>query len=176
MTVVAELPAVSADLLCEAMRRAASSVAIVTTEGHAGRAGVTVSSFTSLSLEPPSVLVCVHGESRALPAILANGVFAVSLLGEDQSRVARAFAGQVPELREDRFGAAEWQMIHTGAPVAAGAVAGFDCRLSQQIEFGTHRILIGEVLGAVLQPRRPLVYLDKNFHRAVPLVNEGELE
>lgn len=173
---VAELPAVPAELLRRAMRRAASSVAIVTTDGPGGRAGVTVSSFTSLSLDPPSVLVCVHGDSRALPALLANGVFAVSLLGEDQGRVARAFAGQVPELREDRFGAAEWQVLRTGAPVAAGAVAGFDCRLSRQIGFGTHRILIGEVLGAVAQPGPPLVYVDQNFHRALPLVSEGERE
>lgn len=176
MTQAADLPAVAEAALRLTMRQAVSSVAIVTTDGHAGRAGVTVSSFTSLSLDPPSVLVCVHGASRALPVLIANGVFAVSLLGEDQERIARAFAGQLPELRDDRFRVAGWQVLTSGAPMAEGASAGFDCRLSKQIAFGTHQILIGEVLGTMTRPKQPLVYFDQRFHRAVPLADNGELQ
>ena len=87
----------------EAMRRTASGVAVLTTDGEAGRAGVTISTLCSLSMEPPSVIACVHQDSSALEALLANRVFAANALTDDQSRVAHAFAGQIPELRDDRF-------------------------------------------------------------------------
>ena len=67
----------------ESMRRTASGVAILTTDGSAGRAGLTVSTFCSLSMEPPSVIACVHQDNRALQILLANGVFAASVLATD---------------------------------------------------------------------------------------------
>ena len=87
-----------------AMGRTAAGVTVVTSDGAHGRVGVTVSSLSSLSLEPPSVLFCLHRDSRCLPVLLANGVFAANILAQGQQRVADSFAGLVPELREDRFG------------------------------------------------------------------------
>ena len=169
-------PTVSDSMLREAMRNSASGVAIVTTDGPAGRAGVTVSSFCSLSLSPPSVLVCIHGASRSLPTIIANELFAISLLSDDEENVARAFAGQIPEYREDRFAATTWQTACTGALITKNAHAGFDCRLSKHLQFGTHEILIGEVLATVARPKQPLVYYNQGFHRATPLAVEGEMQ
>ncbi|MGE6742952.1 flavin reductase family protein [Allorhizobium pseudoryzae] len=176
MSVLQAQPLVSDIVLREAMRNSASGVAIVTTDGPAGRMGVTVSSFCSLSLSPPSVLVCVHEGSRALPAIIENGLFAVSLLSDDEEAVARAFAGQIPEFRDNKFAATTWQKACTGAPITENAHAGFDCRLSRQITFGTHAILIGEVLATVARPKQPLVYYNQGFHRATPLAVEGGIQ
>jgi flavin reductase (DIM6/NTAB) family NADH-FMN oxidoreductase RutF len=149
----------------ESMRRTASGVAILTTDGVAGRAGLTVSTFCSLSMEPPSVIACVHQENRALQTLLANGVFAASVLATDQERIALAFAGQIPELRDDRFGAAAWRTLATGAPVLEGALASFDCRVAEGINFGTHRILVGEVVAIATSSGEPLVFADRNFRR-----------
>ncbi|MFN3351840.1 flavin reductase family protein, partial [Pseudorhodoplanes sp.] len=93
-----------ADRFRDTMRRTASGVAVLTTDGVGGRAGVTVSTLCSLSMEPPSVIACVHRDSRALEIILRNGVFVANVLAEDQEHVAKAFAGMIPELRDNRFG------------------------------------------------------------------------
>ena len=149
----------------EAMRRTASGVAILTTDGSAGRAGVTISTLCSLSMEPPSVIACVHQDARALETLLANGVFAANALCDEQTRVARAFAGQIPELRDDRFGAGTWRTLVTGAPVLDGALASFDCRIAEAFAFGTHRILVGAVVEVTDRVGGPLVFSDRNFRQ-----------
>lgn len=153
------------DRFREAMSRVATTVCVVTTDGPHGRAGVTVSAMCSLSLEPPSVLACVHHESRALPAFTGNRVFCVNVLGDDQEQVANAFAGLVPEFREDRFGCAEWETLTTGAPVLKGALASFDCNLSDLHPFGSHRILMGTVADLAMREGNSLVYADRAFRK-----------
>jgi flavin reductase (DIM6/NTAB) family NADH-FMN oxidoreductase RutF len=154
-----------ADRFRQSMRRTASGVAVLTTDGSGGRAGVTVSTLCSLSMQPPSVIACVHRDNHALEALLANGVFAANALAADQTRVALSFAGQIPELREDRFGAGTWRTLMTGAPVLDGALASFDCRVAQSFSFGTHRIVIGEVMEVVDRSGDPLVFADRNFRQ-----------
>jgi cob(II)yrinic acid a,c-diamide reductase len=154
-----------ADRFRDAMRRTASGVAILTTDGPAGRAGVTISTLCSLSMEPPSVIACVHQGNRALETVLANGVFAANALTDGQSRVARAFAGQIPELRGNRFGAGTWGALATGAPVLNGALASFDCRIAEAFTFGTHRILVGEVVEVIDRAGGPLVFSDRSFRQ-----------
>lgn len=148
-----------------AMGRAATGVTVVTTDGDAGRAGVTVSTLCSLSLEPPSVLFCIHRESKTLPLLIGNGVFVANILSGDQQRVADSFAGLIPELREDRFRAAEWDRIITGAPALRGALCRFDCRLASVFDFGSHRIVAGEVLGVETHAEEPLVYSNRAYRR-----------
>lgn len=148
----------------EAMRHTLSGVAVLTTDGAAGRGGVTVSSLSSLSLEPPSVIACVHQDNRTLAQILGNGVFAANVLGAGQERVANCFAGLIAELREDRFAVARWQVLETGAPVLEGALSSFDCELAQVHAFGTHRILIGRVLALSAQAMPPLGFSNRCFH------------
>ncbi|MEN3379720.1 MAG: hypothetical protein V7604_5075 [Hyphomicrobiales bacterium] len=154
-----------ADRFREAMRRTASGVAILTTDGPAGRAGVTISTLCSLSMEPPSVIACVHQDASALEALFANGVFAANALSDGQTQVARAFAGQIAELRDNRFGAASWRALATGAPVLDGALASFDCRIAEAFSFGTHRILVGEVVEVADGAGGPLVFSDRSFRR-----------
>lgn len=154
-----------ADRFRETMRRTASGVAILTTDGAAGRAGITVSTLCSLSMEPPSVVACVHRDNRALETILANGVFAANVLAEDQEIVAKTFAGMIPEMRDDRFASGRWQQLATAAPVLQGALAAFDCKTASTFEFGTHRILIGEVIEVASNTGDPLLFADRNFRR-----------
>ncbi|TCK30913.1 flavin reductase [Ancylobacter aquaticus] len=148
-----------------AMGRTAAGVTVVTSDGAHGRVGVTVSSLSSLSLEPPSVLFCLHRDSRCLPVLLANGVFAANILSQGQQRVADTFAGLVPELREDRFGAGEWGGLVTGAPLLQGALCRFDCRLADVFEYGTHRIITGEVVAMETHGEHPLVYSNRGYRR-----------
>jgi flavin reductase len=154
---------VDADRFREAMRLMATGVSVVTTDGPAGRFGVTVSSMCSLSLEPPSVLACVHHLSPAFKAIIANGVFCANVLAAEQSRVSDSFAGRVVELKDDKFGCAQWDVLHSGSPVLKDALIAFDCRLSRDVEFGSHRILMGTVVDLRSKDGRPLVYADRAY-------------
>jgi flavin reductase (DIM6/NTAB) family NADH-FMN oxidoreductase RutF len=154
-----------ADRLRNTMRLAASGVAVLTTDGEAGRAGVTVSTLSSLSMEPPSVIACVHRDNRTLEIILQNGSFAANILAADQERVALAFAGRIPELRDDRFASGKWQQGTTGAPVLSRALASLDCRTAATHDFGTHRILIGEVVDIVGHAIDPLLFSGGTFRR-----------
>jgi flavin reductase (DIM6/NTAB) family NADH-FMN oxidoreductase RutF len=156
-----------ADRFRDSMRRTASGVAILTTDGVQGRAGVTVSTLCSLSMEPPSVIACVHRDNRALDTILGNGIFVANVLADDQEHVAKAFAGMIPELRDNRFGNAEWTSIASNAPALQGALANFDCKVASTFDFGTHRIVVGEVLEVVSQESDPLLFIDRNFRRLV---------
>jgi flavin reductase (DIM6/NTAB) family NADH-FMN oxidoreductase RutF len=149
----------------DAMGRTAAGVTVVTTDGAAGRAGLTVSSLCSLSLEPASILFCVHAGSRSLPAFIDNGVFAASILAHDQQQVADSFAGLIPEWRDDRFRAGQWDVLDTGAPLLRGALCRFDCRIAGSHAFGTHRIILGEVLALDATAGEPLVYAHRGYRR-----------
>ncbi len=147
-----------------AMGRTASGVTVVTTDGAAGRGGVTVSSLCSLSMEPPSVLFCLHKASRVLPTLMENGVFAANILAHDQHRVADCFAGLIPEHAEDRFALGEWDALHTGAPLLKGALCRFDCKIASVFTFGTHHIIAGEVMALETAETHPLVYSNRAYH------------
>jgi flavin reductase (DIM6/NTAB) family NADH-FMN oxidoreductase RutF len=158
-------PLVDVDIFRGAMRMTASGVAVVTTDGEAGRAGVTVSSLCSLSMEPPSVVFSVHRDNRGLEKLLANGVFVANVLSDAQERVARSFAGLIPELRDNRFLAGDWSELLTGAPALDGALCNFDCRVAGVFDFCSHRIVAGEVLNVRKQSALPLIFSDRTFRR-----------
>jgi flavin reductase (DIM6/NTAB) family NADH-FMN oxidoreductase RutF len=150
-----------ADAVRSAMRCTASGVAILATDGKAGRAGVTVSTLCSLSLEPPSVIACVHKDSRTLRTVLANGVFSANILAQGQDAVATAFAGPMTDHHE-RFAIGGWADLD-GLPRLEGAVASFACRLADSHSFGTHVILIGEIFDVAATDNPPLIYADRAF-------------
>ncbi|HVL73979.1 MAG TPA: LysR substrate-binding domain-containing protein [Beijerinckiaceae bacterium] len=154
----------------DAMSRAAATVSVVTTDGPAGRAGVTVSAMTSVSADTPtpSLLVCVHHLSPAAGAIKANGVFCINLLREDQAHVSDTFAGRIKG--RDKFDCAEWLPSATGSPVLANGLAAFDCLLKMHFQYGSHWIFIGELAGIEVQkPGNPLVYANRAYGIPVQL-------
>jgi flavin reductase len=151
------------------MSRCAATVSVVTTDGEAGRAGVTVSAMTSVSADgpAPTILVCVNGGASAADPILRNGCFGVNVLGGDQQHVSDTFAGRSEPRDGDRFSAVRWEPGATGAPLIEGALAAFDCRLQSADLVGTHHVMIGAVQSVrVSETGTPLIYGMRRYLRA----------
>lgn len=157
----------------EAMSRAATFVAVATTDGEAGRFGVTISSLTSVSADGdhPSLLGCVHHLSPAATAILKNRAFAANLLAEDQEEVANRFAGRgAPGEHAARFAASDWVTGPLGQPILLGATAVLECRLATAMLWETHYIIVGRVAGVRLSENSAaLLYGQRAYRRAVTL-------
>ena len=150
----------------EAMSRAANSVTVVTTNGVAGKAGVTVSAMCSVSVEDPSptILVCVHNLSPACEAIRTNNAFCANLLSVDQSHISDSFAGRSGAKGVDKFDCATWYEQENGSPILDGALASFDCQLVHDVLIGTHHIFIGQIsFVASCDAGKPLVYHDRQY-------------
>lgn len=145
----------------EGMSRAAQTVSVVTTDGPAGSAGVTVSAMCSVSADPPMVLACIHHQSRAVPAVRQNAVFCVNVLADTMQQVSDTFATITPA--GDMFDVAQWQSAATGAPVLTGALACFDCRVEEIHRAGSHFIFLGNVEDVVLSDGRPLIYGSRSY-------------
>ena len=149
-----------------AMSRCAATVSVVTTDGAAGRAGVTVSAMTSVSADgdAPTMLVCVNQGARAADPILQNGCFAINVLEAGQQNVADTFAGRTGTA--DRFAHVAWDVMETGAPVLDG-LAGFDCTVQSADLVGTHHVIIGAVRAVrVAEAGTPLIYGMRSYLRA----------
>lgn len=148
----------------DGMRRVATTVTVVTTDGPAGRHGATVSAFASVSADPPTVLVCLRSASRIGVAVARNGVFTVNALSEGDDEVARIFAGAYDAGLVDRFAGIDLASWPGLAPAIIGA-ASFACRVTQMITQHTHSIAIGEVVRVAAARRAPLLYLDATYGR-----------
>ena len=151
------------------MSHAACTVNVVTTDGQAGRAGVTVSAMSSVSADTPkpTLLVCVHHLSPAAEKILANGVFCVNVLRDDQSYISDTFAGRFRDQVEDKFECAEWTTQITGAPRVVDPLVSFDCNIVSSDKVGTHYVLFGEVEDIFLAERgSPLIYAKRAYGSA----------
>jgi flavin reductase (DIM6/NTAB) family NADH-FMN oxidoreductase RutF len=116
-----EIQSIEAVEFRQAMRNLASGVAIVATGTALGRRGLTVSSLSSICMEPPCLLVGIHGKSETHDAILANGTFGVSLLHRDQRDLASRFAGQDGAKGAQRFDTADWNQGVTDVPILVSA-------------------------------------------------------
>ncbi|WP_434613650.1 flavin reductase family protein [Tabrizicola sp. M-4] len=156
----------------EGMSRAATFVSVATTNGPGGLAGVTISSLTSVAAdgEQPSLLACIHHQSPAAAAILANRAFCANLLAEDQQEVANLFAGRAGGDHAQRFAKAAWAHGPLGQPLLAGATATFECRLATALLWETHHIIVGQVQSVHLSDApSALLYGQRAYRRAVHL-------
>jgi flavin reductase (DIM6/NTAB) family NADH-FMN oxidoreductase RutF len=116
--------------------------------------GVTVTAFSSLSLDPPLVLVCIDKRARMHDRLLRGGNFAVNILAEDQEAISRRFASSDPDpFRETRYSPGV-----TGAPVIHGAIAAVECRIVELLTGGDHTIIVGEVEATEVREGKPLLY------------------
>ena len=146
------------------MRNVANSVTVVTTDGPAGRHGATVSSFCSVSADPPTLLVCLNREGRTCSAALENQRFCVNVLAETDAAKARLFAGLGVSEDVDPFKEVDWSNHKTGLPVLEGTTA-FSCRLTQTVLATSHQVLIGDVEAIAPGNNRPLIYMNRQFSR-----------
>jgi flavin reductase (DIM6/NTAB) family NADH-FMN oxidoreductase RutF len=151
----------SASAFRHAMRRIPTGVTVVTSLKDGEPRGITVNAFASVSLEPPSLLICVNREARSYLFISSSRVFCVNVLAGDQRRLAEHFSGKV---RERQFAEIAYRVDSTGAPVLEGTLAHFDCKLAQEYHFASHSILIGHVLSCSARPGSPLGYFNGGFH------------
>ncbi|MCC7048884.1 MAG: flavin reductase [Alphaproteobacteria bacterium] len=148
-----------------AMRRAATGVTVVATDGAGGRHGCTVSAMSSVSADPPTLLVCVHQKSPVARAIATNRVFSVRLLGADHRQVSEVFAGRVRTEIGSKFACGLWGRLQTGAPVLADAPAAFDCQVADTVVAGSHLVVIGRVVAtrSDAAAEAPLVYANQSY-------------
>jgi flavin reductase (DIM6/NTAB) family NADH-FMN oxidoreductase RutF len=132
----------------------ASGVTVVTTAGEGERQGMTVSAFSSLSLDPPLVLICVERTVRIHAALEANGKFGVNILADDQEELSRRFASRV----DDRFSGVGVTDGSLGVPLLTGALAVIECRIVDRLPGGDHTIFVGEVVDGSVREGDPLLY------------------
>jgi len=152
--------AVGVSAFREAMGEFPTGVTVVTVAaGHGSMHGTTVNSFSSVSLDPMLVLVCLQKTSCALDLIERAGAFAVNVLSAGQQGISRRFADRNRPAGSAMFDGVPFEPGVTGCPVLADATASFDCRLWRSHRAGDHLIVLGEVVALVHRPQlEPLIF------------------
>ena len=151
------------------MSRFASGVTVITTRYNGEKHGMTASSFCSVSLDPPLVLVCIAKHLRSHELIEKSGVFAVNILGADQLDWGMRFAGMNPEI-EDRFAGIKVTIAATDSPILPRTLGWVDCQLRHCYDGGDHTIFVGEVLaGDTGQKDSPLLYYNRAWRELARL-------
>ena len=145
-----------------AMRGYPQGVTVVTTQADDGPNGITVSSFTSVSLNPPLILVSIAKGANPHDLYRKARGFAVNLLADDQEWVSDRFAGRTAA--SDMFEGLKFKLGVTGSPIIEGSCAVIECKTWRVYEGGDHSIIIGEVVAAqALSNKRPLVYYSQQY-------------
>ncbi|MDR2689535.1 MAG: flavin reductase family protein [Azoarcus sp.] len=145
-----------------ALGRFATGIAVVTLETSAGRIGLTVNSFNSVSLTPPLVVWSLARTSPSLPAFEASQYYAINVLAVDQEEISNRFAGKQP----DRFAGLELETGLGGAPLLSGVCARFQVRNTTRHDGGDHVVFIGEVERFDYDDsREPLLYFAGRYRR-----------
>ena len=145
-----------------ALRRWASGVSVVTTRRRGGIHGITVSSFCSLSLEPPLVLVCIGRAARSHTLILKERCFGVNILRSDQAALAELAAGRSGG-RGAWLEGVSYRTQVTGAPLLRDCLAWLDCALVERLDGGDHSIFIGRVEAAGQRTGLPLLWWGSDY-------------
>ena len=139
----------------QALGHFASAVTVVTaTLKDSGPAGITVTAFSSLSLDPPLVLICIDKQARLHDHLARDSYFAVNILAEDQEAVSRRFASSEP----DPFREIGYTPGASGAPLIHDAVLAMECKIVDLLPGGDHTIIVGEVAAAKIHEGKPLLY------------------
>ena len=138
----------------------ASGVTVVTTTHEGRNYGLTVSSFSSLSLRPPLVVVCIDQGVSSYSALTQASGFTINILEKGQEHVSRKFGA--PE--EEKFSGVAWHPGSLGHPLIEGALASIECRQHALLPGGDHTIFVGEVVEATLGDGSPLLYFRRGYH------------
>jgi flavin reductase (DIM6/NTAB) family NADH-FMN oxidoreductase RutF len=143
----------------------ASGVTVITTQHVEQYHGTTVSSFCSLSLDPPLVLVCLDLKSTSHDLISESGVFGVNILAEQDQWLSRHFALRTP----DKFSDVSYHLGQVGVPLLDNALATLECRVISRYPGGDHSIFIGEVVtSSIALDKQPLLYFGSKYNRLAP--------
>ncbi|HUP67895.1 MAG TPA: flavin reductase family protein [Sphingomicrobium sp.] len=141
----------------------ATGVTVVTCLNEAGEpAGITVNSFTSVSLDPPLLLVCLYKEAASATALVSASHFAINVLQTGQQPASITFSTRV----EDRFGQMPWSRGEAGAPILKDSLSVFECENYAVYDGGDHHILVGQVVKASFDASLdPLLYFRGSYRR-----------
>jgi flavin reductase (DIM6/NTAB) family NADH-FMN oxidoreductase RutF len=151
--------AVGTDEFKDALSKFASGVTIVTVAKDGDMHGMTASSFASVSLLPPLVLVCLERTSRTRSLVLSSGAFAVNVLADHQEPISRTFSGQGPKT----FDSLPHKSGRSGAPLLSEAIAWIECTIHSVIEAGDHDLVIGDVIACDAGEGSPLLYYRRRY-------------
>ena len=145
------------------MRRLAAGVSLITTVNQGTRHGLVATAVSSVTADPPTLLVCINKTASAHAHVSEAGILCVNILGETHEDVAGRFSSPVD--REKRFDYNQWQTLRTGAPALVNAMVSFDCEVRQVVPYQSHTIFLAEIVSVELwaEAHRPLVYLDGRY-------------
>jgi flavin reductase (DIM6/NTAB) family NADH-FMN oxidoreductase RutF len=146
-------PEVMASDFRNAMRQLTGGVSVITAGKGRDISGMTVTSVSSLAVDPPSLIVSLNRESSSWPLVKRYGFFGVNILTSDQIDIAERFTGKGGLKGADRFRGARWITRASGAPLLAEALAAIDCEVEDVIERHSHAIVIGRVLDVAVSAR-----------------------
>ncbi|MGW1674750.1 flavin reductase [Streptomyces sp. NPDC002324] len=141
--------------------RFATGVTVITTESGGIRYGSTASAVSSLTDDPPMLLICLNRNSATAAAVRDSGAFAVNVLAEDHVELATRFASRVA----DKYDGVPTETASNGSPLLVGAIAHLICRVAEQVEAGTHYVFLAHVEEAMSYPGHPLAYFRGRFGR-----------
>ena len=147
-----ETPVLPADFR-SAMRHLTGGVSVITAGKGRDISGMTVTSVSSLAVEPASLIVSLNRESSSWPLVKRYGFFGVNILTSDQIDIAERFTGKGGLKGADRFGGATWITRASGVPLLDGALAAIDCEVEDIVERHSHAIVIGRVLDVAVSAR-----------------------
>lgn len=155
----------SPDRFRTVMGHFATGVSVVTTHDGTRPWGITVNALSSISLEPPLVMVALDHRREIVPAVRSAGRYAVCILGQGQQALAQCFAGAAVEPDRDAFCGASWQSGRSGMPLLDGAIAHLECTVTQEIPVGDHLLFIGRVddLASADGSARPLLWFRRRY-------------
>jgi len=153
---------VDASQFKDALKLWASGVTVVTTADRGGQLkGMTATAFSSVSMEPPQILVCLNQRTDTGNGLLESRFFGVNILTREQEAVSNQFAGNTTQA--ERFAAVPWVAGQTGVPLLSDSLASLECRVVQQIQAGSHWIVVGEVEHAICRQGDPLLYYSGGY-------------
>jgi flavin reductase (DIM6/NTAB) family NADH-FMN oxidoreductase RutF len=147
--------AIEKNELRRVMGHFATGVTVITTLRSSGELhGLTANAFTSVSLIPPLLLICVDKKAESYPCFDESGVFTVNVLAADQEALSRRFAVSGGE----KFAGISYKIGANGAPILDGALAYLECKVTHKIDGGDHTIYIGEIEQAETKEGKPLLF------------------
>ncbi len=148
----------------EVLGRYCSGVTIVTFNNSDGIHGLTVSSFTSLSMMPPLILVCIKNDGMSYNGLMKSTGFCINILSDGQKELGKRFAN--PKLNSvERFQDAEYKLLESGMPVFSDNLGYLECTIKDKFTGGDHTIFIGQVESLNFSDNKsPLLYYNKDFH------------
>jgi len=144
---------VSSDEFRGAMRHLAGGVSVITAGRGRDISGMTVTSVSSLSVDPPTLIVSINREASSWPLVKRYGFFGVNILTSDQIDIAERFTGKGGLKGAARFAGADWTTRASGVPLLVGALAAIDCEVEDVVERHSHAIVIGRVLDVAVSGR-----------------------